>query len=670
MRYQRILAVLISLQLAVLMPSAAAAAAETETASVTEWTETALPTESTISETTEAAFADATEPITESAEMTETVYDAASFVARLYIEILGREADEGGLANWTTRLESGEKTAAEVALGLISSGEYQNRQTTDEAYITMLYRSLQNTEPDEAALAAWCENAKLFSRNYLLRCFVQSDAFAALCADYGVTQGDIALTENRDLHTGLTTFLAGLHLQCTGTAASVDVLNSCTGEVLQGERTLTELCHSYILSSSDGAKGAPDKAYAALMYRALLGREPDLSGLTSWTNALSKGDSRFYVFLRFMKSGEFTGLAENYGISAYLSDLEGSAATVKAGGTYDVYQSPSADAASLGDVYSGQILSVTGIRGDWYEVYFHNQSGYIQRSLVSAYEGTGIRVLPVSNIPQSSDIGGTPLPTGCEVSSLSVLLQYLGYTDASKNLLADTYMPKGSIGSTDPNYAFIGVPESSSSYGAYAGVMIRTFDNYISDMGYTEHKITDISGSDMEALYRQIDLGRPVLVWCTMNCTATRAYGATWTLQRGTEWTAPGTGSYSFTWKKNEHCSVLVGYNKEKNTVILADVWANSGAPSGGLTEYDADKFESAYTWLGQQALIITDSSIPVTGDVNCDGTLSVLDAVLLQKYLLGLAELTAEQAERTDLTLDRKLDVYDLALLKRKLFS
>ena len=43
------------------------------------------------------------------------------------------------------------------------------------------------------------------------------------------------------------------------------------------------------------------------------------------------------------------------------------------------------------------------------------------------------KVLAVPNIPQNSYVGGTPLPTGCEVTSLAALMNYLGFENCGKN---------------------------------------------------------------------------------------------------------------------------------------------------------------------------------------------------------------------------------------------
>ncbi len=66
---------------------------------------------------------------------------------------------------------------------------------------------------------------------------------------------------------------------------------------------------------------------------------------------------------------------------------------------------------------------------------------------------------------------------------------------------------------------------------------------------------------------------------------------------------------------------------------------------------------------------MLAENAVPsVEGDVNADGTCSVLDAVMLQKWLLGSGEITDAQAG--DLDHNGILDTFDLALLKRKLLN
>lgn len=57
-------------------------------------------------------------------------------------------------------------------------------------------------------------------------------------------------------------------------------------------------------------------------------------------------------------------------------------------------------------------------------------------------------------------------------------------------------------------------------------------------------------------------------------------------------------------------------------------------------------------------------------GDVNQDGSVTVADVVLLQKYLIRKATLTAEQGICADLHEDSAVNVIDLCVLKKKLLS
>ncbi len=59
-----------------------------------------------------------------------------------------------------------------------------------------------------------------------------------------------------------------------------------------------------------------------------------------------------------------------------------------------------------------------------------------------------------------------------------------------------------------------------------------------------------------------------------------------------------------------------------------------------------------------------------IAGDVNTDGTVSVLDVVTLQKYLLTTGSLNADQCRNADMCNDDVVDAYDLAILKRVLLS
>ena len=70
----------------------------------------------------------------------EPVYtDVEAFVARLYENVLGRTPDAKGLAAWVSQLTSGANGGEEVAKGFIFSSEYTKKNTSNDAFVEMLY---------------------------------------------------------------------------------------------------------------------------------------------------------------------------------------------------------------------------------------------------------------------------------------------------------------------------------------------------------------------------------------------------------------------------------------------------------------------------------------------------------------------------------------------------
>jgi uncharacterized repeat protein (TIGR02543 family) len=71
-----------------------------------------------------------------------------------------------------------------------------------------------------------------------------------------------------------------------------------------------------------------------------------------------------------------------------------------------------------------------------------------------------------------------------------------------------------------------------------------------------------------------------------------------------------------------------------------------------------------------KQTLYAKWEEVKIAGDINQDYSLTVSDAVLLQKYLLSTYTFTKEQLELADMTGDGKVNVFDLCLMKNKLIN
>lgn len=61
-------------------------------------------------------------------------------------------------------------------------------------------------------------------------------------------------------------------------------------------------------------------------------------------------------------------------------------------------------------------------------------------------------------------------------------------------------------------------------------------------------------------------------------------------------------------------------------------------------------------------------NDIDASGDINCDGDLSISDVVMFQRWLLGVPDTDLVNWKAADFCKDNKLNVFDLALMKREL--
>lgn len=175
------------------------------------------------------------------------------------------------------------------------------------------------------------------------------------------------------------------------------------------------------------------------------------------------------------------------------------------------------------------------------------------------------------------------LPTGCEITSLSMVLNYYGFS-ADKCDLSDNYLVKGPIGTTNFWDTFVGDPRKSDAYGCYAPAIVDAANAYL-DQYNDGLQAFDVSGSTLHGLYDYIDMGLPVIIWGTVDCQE-GAYSTKWVIDGET-----------ITWYAPEHCLVLVGYDED-------NVWVADPA-AGILRSYPCDDFERGFDALHKQAVII-----------------------------------------------------------------
>ncbi len=238
------------------------------------------------------------------------------------------------------------------------------------------------------------------------------------------------------------------------------------------------------------------------------------------------------------------------------------------------------------------VTDISDIYVDNVEV--HTEETEIASEITTEMTTTGkAPLVTVSTLPESFQIDVEPimqepeLPTGCEITSLTCLLNYLGFK-VDKVVMADTYLD--SVMENGTNYSFfekyIGDPHADG-YGCYSPVIMKAATEYLADQNSSLEPV-NLSGSTKEELFYVIASNHPIVIWNTVYAQYVEGQYA---------WTKPdGEDVY---WNNYEHCMLLSGYDIPSNTVTLCD-------PLRGEVQYDIDQFFAVYDELMyQQAMTI-----------------------------------------------------------------
>lgn len=185
------------------------------------------------------------------------------------------------------------------------------------------------------------------------------------------------------------------------------------------------------------------------------------------------------------------------------------------------------------------------------------------------------------------------LPTGCEITAMTMVLNYYGY-QVNKVTMALDYMPKvqaefyrsedGRLMGPDLENFFVGDPTEETGYICGTGAIVTAANRYLADVG-SDLTAAAMKNAQPEKLYDLIDQGAPVVIWCTINMED-RAETDGWYREDGTY----------MEWSTNDHGAVLIGYDED--TVTVAD-------PIYSRITVSRDQFEKIFAERGGQCVIL-----------------------------------------------------------------
>ncbi|WP_243734862.1 C39 family peptidase [Paenibacillus turpanensis] len=179
------------------------------------------------------------------------------------------------------------------------------------------------------------------------------------------------------------------------------------------------------------------------------------------------------------------------------------------------------------------------------------------------------------------------LPRGCEITSLTMLLQFYGYNIGKMELAAEMLRDPtplvrdkaGRIASWgNPNTGFVGeVTAAGAGFGIYHKALFPTLEKYVPTA-------VDLTGSEFDILEHKLSQGIPVVVWTTINYQVPYNW---------VQWNSPD-GPVRVTF--SEHSVLLTGYDRDS-------VYVNDPLKSSANIKVDKAQFVKSWAALGKQAL-------------------------------------------------------------------
>jgi hypothetical protein len=271
----------------------------------------------TLSVSTNAADSPAVAALSGTGVGSDFASNVSGVITGYYETILGRSPEPSGLAFWQSEASRVQGLGADVrevfftmSIQFFNSTEYLNRNTSNTQYLTDLYRTFFQREPDGPGMAFWQSFLDGgMDRGALLTNFLFSTEFSnQMSALFGTASVRAEVNVTIDLYRGILGVLpdsAGFNYwlgrirqaQCTNGNAVIAEVNTIAAAFISSPE--------YSQRETARPAGQRNGMHVGDLYNAFLRRGADLSGYNYWTGQLNGGQTRDFVRTQFLQSPEF-----------------------------------------------------------------------------------------------------------------------------------------------------------------------------------------------------------------------------------------------------------------------------------------------------------------------------------------------------------------------------
>lgn len=210
--------------------------------------------------------------------------DPATLVRQQYIDLLGRAADDAGLAHWTGLLTSGSRSISWVVNAFLNSREFGEAV----APAARLALACLGTPPAFDDLMTWA--AQVRAKEPLATIAVDVTTRPGFAARYG------ALADRA--------FVDRAHRDATGSAPSASWASSWAAQLTAGTATRAQVMAAIAALPATAAHLRP-QVEVMMTYAGLLRRRPEPAGYDFWVAKVRAGTSIQRLVAQFFASAEY-----------------------------------------------------------------------------------------------------------------------------------------------------------------------------------------------------------------------------------------------------------------------------------------------------------------------------------------------------------------------------
>ena len=225
-----------------------------------------------------------------------SIGEVKAFVERMYVNVLGRASDPDGLSDWANQLITGVRDGAGVAQGFMYSQEFSpssmegklGAKLTDEQFVTTMYRTFFDRDPDAGGKADWMSKlAEGYNRRFVLAGFINSDEFTNLCNKFGISRGVFSAYTVDEAKAK--EYVQILYQRALGRNGSEEEWANWAAKICTGQYRAVDVAVTGFFESPEfRQKNLPNFNFVQTVYNTFFGAYGDDAGVQYWIDKLEK----------------------------------------------------------------------------------------------------------------------------------------------------------------------------------------------------------------------------------------------------------------------------------------------------------------------------------------------------------------------------------------------